>query len=416
MNFNVESDADEKWIRENDIYDFTVKGILNYIPNDIHMIDFGWESKFMDVGFEMKAINSNIDQSTFPDVQVDSGIHAIFIQDSWKLSERWTWQPGLRATYFTGESSTLVKSPQGKYFRLSPRSSLRYQIDDTSNSYVSYGRYYQYLTSMNMGTSTPFDLWFPLDGSVEPGQSDHYIWGIKKQFSNTWAFDLELYYKDYKNLVEYKSETDYEWNNESGKLSDVFNIGNGFSYGADLMLRTDFIGLEGFIGYGFGLTKRKIENVNVNPETLVEEWFYPRYDRTHQINIVETINITEKTGKEIWGAEWRIGTTYSFATGQPYWTPEQVYYDQDQLQILYSYTDNKRLPNYSRFDISMKLKWYNKKWTFEPYIQVINLFNQENVWSINYTYEIDDDNNIHIEEEETTMFPLIPFLGFNIEW
>ncbi len=309
-----------------------------------------------------------------PNVVVNSGTHALFVQDSWSIAEKWTLQPGLRLALFDSKSPTLKESPDADYLRLSPRFSIRYKWNELSNSFLSYGRYYQYLTNMNMGVSTPFDLWFPLDGSVQPGKSDHYILGYQKQFSHYFALEVDLYYKTYGNLVEYKPETDYEWNNETGNLSHIYNMGKGYSYGADVMLRTDAWGLQGFIGYSYGLTKRKIENVNINPQTLENEWFYPRYDRTHQVNIVETYNITEQFDKRFFGSEIRLGATYSYGTGQPYWKPEYMYYDQENLQLLYSYTDSMRLPDYSRTDVSLKFKWLFRNWTLEPYLQIINMF------------------------------------------
>jgi len=81
------------------------------------------------------------------------------------------------------------------------------------------------------------DLWFPLDGSVEPGVSDHFILGYKTQLGNDFAFDVETYYKSYDNLVEFRPETDFEWNNQTGTLSDVYNMGDGYSYGTDVLFR-----------------------------------------------------------------------------------------------------------------------------------------------------------------------------------
>jgi len=227
---------------------------------------------------------------------------------------------------------------------------------------------------------------------------------------------VETYYKSYKNLLEFRIETDEEWNNETGKLADIYNMGPGYSYGADLMLRTDWKGIEGFIGYSLGFTRRKLENVNIDPETGEEQEYYPRYDRTHQINIVENFNITELTGKTFLGSEINIGTTFSYATGQPSAEPEQFIYNDGSFDILYSYADRLRLPNYSRFDVNFRFKKYYSRLSLEYYVQIINILNFENIQSRSYSYELTDDDEIDVEEDEMTMFPLIPFIGFNLEW
>jgi len=349
-------------------------------------------------------------------VKVNSWTASLFIQDSWEFLADWTLQPGLRITNFSAESPNLPASPEANYFRISPRLSLRLRTGELSNISFSFGRYHQYLSSLNTGESSPIELWFPLDGSVEPGESDHFILGYKTQLGENLAIDVETYYKSYKNLLEFRIETDEEWNNETGKLADIYNMGPGYSYGADLMLRTDWKGIEGFIGYSLGFTRRKLENVNIDPETGEEQEYYPRYDRTHQINIVENFNITELTGKTFLGSEINIGTTFSYATGQPSAEPEQFIYNDGSFDILYSYADRLRLPNYSRFDVNFRFKKYYSRLSLEYYVQIINILNFENIQSRSYSYELTDDDEIDVEEDEMTMFPLIPFIGFNLEW
>ena len=419
----IKSDGGEEFDRVNDLYDLSLKGLLNYKPNDNHMIDFGYEAKYNDISYYIETKNTDIDESNFPDVQVGSGTFSLYASDSWDLNPFWTLEPGLRLSYYKSLRNNLEASPDASYLRFSPRFSIRYKIGLLSNFYASYGRYHQFLTSLNMGISSPMDLWFPLDGSVEPGESNHYIFGFKTQIMEALSLDIETYYKTYDNLLEYRIETDNEWSNEEGKLADIYNMGDGYSYGFDFLLRNNWQGIKGFLGYGFCRTLRKIDNVNLNPETGEEEEFHPRYDRTHQINIVETWNLSEIFDRKFRGAELRIGSTYSFATGQPYYKPEKTYVDggadpsQDfSFGFLNSYRDSYRLANYSRFDLSVKFKWTFSKWSIEPYLQIINLFNHRNVWSVDYSYKEDEDGNFYLEEYKSNMFPRIPFIGFNIEW
>lgn len=412
----VKSDADEEFTRRNDIYDLSFKGILNYTPNDDHKIDFGYDLKYNDVRYKVSAKNTDIDQSGFADVKVNSFNASFFLQDSWDFFPDWTLQPGLRLTNFTAQSPNLPASPQANYLRFSPRLSLRYKTGELSNFSLSIGKYHQYLTSLNTGESSPVELWFPLDGSVEPGESVHYIFGYETQLENYLAIDLETYYKDYKNLLEYRIENDQEWNNQTGKLEDIYNMGTGYSYGIDLMLRTDWNSITGFIGYSLGFTRRKLDNVNIDPETDQEQEYFPRYDRTHQINVVENFNITKLTGKKILGSEFNIGTTLSLASGQPFYKPEQFIYNNGNFDILYSYSDRIRLPNYTRFDINFRFKKYYSRINLEYYVQIINLFDTENVMNRSYTYELEDEGEIVVKKEDGTMFPRIPFIGFNLEW
>ncbi|MBP7461462.1 MAG: TonB-dependent receptor, partial [Candidatus Delongbacteria bacterium] len=283
----------------------------------------------------------------------------------------------------------------------------------TSNVFVSYGRFYQYITSLNMGEVTPFDLWFPLDNSVDAGISNHFTAGYKTLLFQGVSLDVEGYYKNYENLVEYRPETDYEWNNETGRLADVYNMGTGYSFGMDVLLKTEWKGWNGFIGYAYGVTKRKTNHVNQDPYTGNEKYYFPRYDRTHQINIIENYQF-----KRQWlGAKWEMGLAYSFYTGQPFSRPEGWYMDNDtQLQPIYSYYDRYRLPNYSRLDLSFKMRWDKKSWAIEPYIQIINLLDQKNVWFEDFYASINpnDPSKLIIHKDQVEMFPRFVFVGVNI--
>jgi hypothetical protein len=415
--FEVEYPSGTKFSRSNDIYDGTLKSEFTYTPNDEHLLDFGFETKYNNILFLYETEEADLDPDGLPDVEMNSYVSAVYCQDSWDLGAFWTLQPGLRLTYSYSSSPNLPSSPVGKYFRVSPRISIRRKLTLASNVFFNYGRYNQFLTSLNPGSSTPMDLWFPIDGGVKPGVSDHYIAGYKTQINNDFAFDIELYFKNYENLVEYRTETDYEWSNSNGSLADVYNMGTGYSYGTDALLRTDWKGLEGFVGYGFGITKRKIDFTNVNPETNEAEEYHPRYERVHQANIVENYKLSENTGFKLLGSDVTVSATYSFGSGQPYWEIEKFYLDPEgELQNIYSYQDRIRLPEYSRTDVSIKFKWQYKSWSMEPYIQIINLLNHENIWSRDYIPEFNDDGTIDVKVVETNMFPRIPFIGFNVEF
>lgn len=414
FNFNQEGENDNEFDMDNDINDYSLKSNFSYLPNDVHSIDFGFEAKHLNVKYKVSTTTS-VDDSHLPDIDVSSITSSAFIQDSWIVGDFWTIQPGLRITQYHGVSYYLPDNPTCNYFRVSPRFSIRKQLTAESNVFFSYGRYNQFITSIDSGGS-PVPLYMPIDGSVNPGESDHYILGYKTQVGDDFAFDVEAYYKNYKNLVEARQQTEYEWENDSGTLSDVYNQGKGFSWGTDLMFRTDWKGWEGFIGYGFSIVKKKIDEINVNPETGAEEWYYPSYDRNHQFNIVEAYNYTQSTGRTFLGTDLTFGMTYSFGSGQPTTVPEQVYLDGENPTFLYGYKDAERLSNYSRFDISVKFKKQYEKWSFEPYLQIINVFNHKNVWTRSYQPEQSEAGVLSIKSYDTTMFPRIPFIGFNVEW
>jgi outer membrane receptor protein involved in Fe transport len=401
--------------RSNSIDDTTLKGNLSYKANNEHLIEFGFETKFNKLAFK-NSTDIDMPEERLPSITGHSVTLDFYIQDSWKINPFWTFQPGVRFSNFRTRDISLTNSSDANYFRASPRVSLRRTLSPESNVFVSYGRYYQFLNLISFGISTPFDVWVPIDGDIKPGEADHYILGYKHDIMDGLGLDIELYFKDMRNLVEYNWEMDYEWDNNTSKLKDLFLTGYGDAKGMDILLRTDKFGWSGFLGYTFCITRKKIEGINVCPETSKSQYYFPTYDKTHQLNVVQTFDITERFGWQLWGAEMSLGLTYAYATGQPVRVPEQVYFTGDNFVFLYSYSDRYRLPYYSRLDLGYHLKWYRRHIVIEPYIQAINVLNRTNVFSRNYYLELDEDYNMQLRHSDFGQFPFIPFIGVNVMW
>ncbi|MDI3504677.1 MAG: hypothetical protein PWP64_1613 [Candidatus Cloacimonadota bacterium] len=401
--------------RENGINDLSTKAILSWNPNNQHQADFGWDFKFNRTWLRMKT-SYQYDPSSLPDVEVSSLTSSLFAQDTWELDELWSLQPGIRLGWYKTMDINLGHIPDASYLNLDPRLSIRRQLDLNESIYASFGVFHQYLTLMSMDISTPFDIWFPLDGSLKPGRSEHYILGYKRQLNADFAFDMEFYYKQYHRILEYNVATDYNWDNENGELADTFHVGNGYTYGADFMLRTDWRGLEGFVGLTLSKTQRKLKDVNIDPYTHEAQSFYPKYDRSYALSVVETFNLTQYTGRQVWGADFKLGINFSLNSGQPNAKPERIFFDGDDYQIIYSYKDRERLPEYCRLDISTKYEWHKTWGSIEPYFEIINVLNHKNVGFRSFSIAPNDEGELELISEDSTQFPILPFIGVNVKW
>jgi hypothetical protein len=157
-------------------------------------------------------------------------------------------------------------------------------------------------------------------------------------------------------------------------------------------------------------------NTNLNPQTMEPMYFYPQYDKTHQVNVVETYKFTENTARQFLGGDLKFGMNFSYSTGQPTERPEGVFFDGTDFRILYSYKDRDRLPAYIRLDLSFKNEYTFSWGTAEPYFEIINVTNHKNVGSRNYYILMDEAGNAELKHSDSGQFPLVPFIGVNIKW
>ncbi|MDP2174067.1 MAG: TonB-dependent receptor [Candidatus Cloacimonadaceae bacterium] len=411
----ISQEGEEIFERVNGIHDLTSKAILSWKPTNNHQVDWGYELKWNNTWLKMDT-TYQYEESAIPDVEVSSLTSAIYVQDVWDISELWTLQPGIRAAWYHTLKRKPGNIPKASYVNLEPRISLRRNLDVGESIYANYGIFNQYLTLMTIQISTPFDVWFPLDGSLEPGRSDHYTLGYKRDISRYFGFDIEAYYKTYKNLLQYNVGTDFTWNNETGTLSDTFHVGKGYTFGADLMLRNDWKGLQGFTGYTISRTRRKMKDVNIDPLSGESRYFYPKYDRSHSLTMVQTFNFSQNTGMQFLGADFKIGLNFTFNSGQPNDKPERIYFDGENFQLIYSYSDRIRLPYYMRLDLSTKYEWVKSWGSIEPYFEVINIFNRANVSFRNYNIVSDSEGIPELTHRDSTQFPFLPFIGLNVKW
>jgi TonB dependent receptor-like, beta-barrel/CarboxypepD_reg-like domain/TonB-dependent Receptor Plug Domain len=404
--------SDASVTQENRINDVTLKGNFHLQANADHKMEFGFEAKYLNITFGA-ATDLDIDTSHYPWLEVPSYQVSGYVQDSWELNDKWTIQPGLRFTWSQAKSEYHPEKDIADFYRLSPRFSLRRRLQENSSIFFSYGRYYQYLTTTNRN-DWPMTLWMPIDKSVDPGEADHYVLGWQMRCSDNLSLQIEGYYKDLRNQVAIDTEVFYEWD-EGYYLSDAYNIGDGYSWGGELLLSSQWYGLEGFISYSYSQTRIQIDGLNINPANNEAEYFYPTHDRTHNLKLMENYFLTRETGQFVLGSEVTFGLVYTYGTGQPTQSPEGVYEDIYGIQFLDGYLDNDRLPDYSRLDASLKFLWQMDSWSIEPYFQVVNVMNQENVWTRDW-YAVADENDIALKYIDTSMFGMMPFVGINVKW
>jgi hypothetical protein len=369
----------------NSITDLSLKGQLTWSPTSFHSMDFGFETK--QLGFKL---NYDIVDSKYRNT-FSGNYAALFCQDNFKLNNLNIFQAGVRAEYYS----------DGDYLRLGPRLSYKRLLTDLLDMTVSYGRYHQFLNQVTQEGMSFADMWFPVDRSFKPGSADHYIIGLNYDNKRSFSISVEGYYKDYDHIAEYRTFRAGDESLENQTAAQNFYSGKGKSYGADVYLRNHFWGFQGWLGYSLSWTKKQVDGYNFSEE------YYPTYDRRHSITVIEDYRLSEK---------WRLNIAFKYGSGQPYTEATARYLAMNPDGAThYEALDGKknfyRLPAYHRLDLGLYYSTTVFKLPAEFFIQVINAYNQKNVW-----YRYYQVNNNPATVKDFTQIPLLPTFGLTINF
>ena len=370
----------------NQIDDLSLKGSLSYAPSADHMVEFGGEAKFLDFDFQRETGEN--DQLHF---HYSGGYGAGYLEDTWKFAPGWELHPGFRLDYYS----------QGNWVQAGPRLALNRQLNAISSVHLAYGRYAQFLNLVAQEGASFADMWFPVDRTVPPGIAQHFVAGYEVQPWEGIDFSVEGYYKPYENLVQFSEEYTRSLIDQNAQLSQLFNTGTGHSYGADVYIKNNFHGFDGWLGYSWGVSQRTIQGYNFGQE------FYPDFDRRHQVVVMQDRAL---------GKKWRLNLGFRFGTGQPLTLAVGRYTVHDingrAYDVVLEGPENAfRLPPYHRLDVGFTRSFRMFGLDSEATLQVINVYNRKNVYIRTY-----DTSKNPAQYQDINQLPILPTIGLNVRF
>ncbi len=295
----------------------------------------------------------------------------------------------------------LYKTYAGPEFRVS----LNFRTGTRSSFKINYNRTRQYLHLLSNTTSiSPTDTWKLSDYYLKPQVGDQYAIGFYQMlFNNTIETSVELYYKQIKNMLDFKGGTDLVMADNIEK--DVVNV-KGKAYGVEFAIKRDEGRIRWSIGYTYSRTFLK--SIGKFSDEIINkgEWFPANFDKPN--DLVATFNF-------LLSRRFSFSTNYTWSTGRPITYPVSTYYMGDILLVHYSDRNKYRIPDYMRLDISFKIsgnlrshKIANPHWIFSVY----NLLGRQNVYSIYFKNE-----NKMINGYKLSVFgKAIPSVSFNFDF
>lgn len=263
--------------------------------------------------------------------------------------------PGIRAFYFS----------QNKRAGLDPRISMRYTLSDSNTLKIATGKYSQ----------------FPRRGesSEEYGNPKlrfahtlQYILGLETKWDDRWESDLQVFYKEGKDLV--RNDSEKKFNNE-GQLR---------SKGAEVFVRRALSQKWfGWLAYTWSKTEDRDEKS--------DPWSISENDQTHVLHLAGSYN---------WSSVWETGGRLTTRSGSPFTETlgPSVYnsnLDKYQPRSVAASRNEERLPHYNELSVFNSNDFLFQKSKLTMRLGVEYLWIKRNVISKspNYDYSAYNDSN-----------------------
>lgn len=385
------------------IEDLGAKIDFDYLPSPRHFVRFGGSA--IHHTFRPGALNIRFEDN-FAEDALDTLIGSqqtravelfTYIEDDFELSSRLKINAGLHLSAF------LVNGEQ--YVSLQPRIAARYLISDEMSlkaSYVQMAQFIHLLT--NSGIGLPTDLWVPATEQIKPQRAQQFALGIARNLPGKFELSLEGYYKDMYNLIEYKEGASFINVNQDWQTKVA--VGDGRSYGAELLLQKKEGRTTGWLGYTLSWTDRQFAELNFGKR------FPYKYDRRHDLGIALVHKWREKID---------LSMSWVYGTGNAVSLPTAVYrgrneWDGNINESVYYYGDRNsyRMRAFHRLDASItfnkKTRWGERDWVLGIY----NVYSRRNPFYIYLQEGFADGEESRFRQ--VSLFPIIPSFSYRFKF
>lgn len=313
--------------------------------------------------------------------------------------------------YEEGEISGETFYKKGKNIKsfgnLEPRLGLAYQLNENTSVKASYTRSAQYLHLLsNTSSVTPIDVWTPSGPYIKPQLSNQYAVGYYKKFKdNAFSLEVEAYYKNIDNRIDYVDGSDLIGTNTIE--TEILN-GEARAYGLEVLLRKNKGKFTGWLAYTLSKSEQRTLGGNAGGPGINDgNWYNTPHDRTHDLSLTGAYKLNDK---------WTLSTNLAFQTGRPVTYPNGQYEYEGLSIASYSNRNENRLPAYHRLDLSVIYRPNrkpNRRWKGEWVFGIYNVYNRKNAASISFNQNIDTGQN---ESTRLAIFGIIPSVTYNFKF
>jgi hypothetical protein len=436
-NYSVEfDDPDNGFEWRNKLSETGVKGQWTLLQSDKIQSYWGFQSQLYH--FSPIELNPAANSSIEPIVTNPKNglLNSAFAGLTYEITPKLSTEAGLRWGFFNQIGNGVVYIFEGNqvgpdipiietvsyrslenikfYQGLEPRIAFRYLINDEFSIKAAYNRNFQYVQiASNSSAGLPIDRWILAGTYTPPIRSDQVSLGLFRNFDNNrWEFSVEGYYKDLRNVIDLRNGAQVLF---TDNVETELLTGNGWSYGAEFLLRKNVGKTTGWLAYTYSRTWREISGISLGQK------YNPRFDRPHDITLVLNHEFSPS---------WSAGLTFIYTTGQAVSFPIGVYDLDNQSVPLYSdFRNGDRFPDYHRMDASVTWKNADKgrKWKGSWNFSVYNLYGRKNpfayefreIYNDNFRYDSAEDDPIVSTRQGVVMtylFTFLPSITYNFQF
>lgn len=271
-------------------------------------------------------------------------------------------------SFMTGEITSKYAGPE-------LRASLNYRISDRNSLKINYNRTRQYIYLLSNSISiSPTDTWKLSDYYFKPEVGDQYAIGFYQMLLNkSIETSAEVYYKEIENMVDFKGGSTLAMAEDIEQF--MINV-KGKAYGLELAVKKTEGKTRFSISYAYARTFIRSTSEFREEKINSGNWYPANYDKPNNLIV---------TYQYLYSRRLSFSADYTYSTGRPLTLPIATYHVNDVLMVQYSDRNKYRIPDYSRFDISLKVsgnlrsdKIAHPSLTFSIY----NLLGKENAYSV----------------------------------
>jgi hypothetical protein len=317
-------------------------------------------------------------------------------------------EPGIRLQWYPSLSEASFE----------PRFAMKYNATAMTRIKLAGGFYSQNLISARSDRdvvnlfygflSGPDNLPAEFDGKEVTSKlqkSEHIILGIEQDLNPYFTLNLEGYYKYFPQLTNLNRYKIFNENTAPAGTPDIekkdFIVEKGKAYGVDISAKYARDGFNFWGAYSYAFVERYDG----------ERWYYPHYDRRHNLNVLSSYTFGDLQQWEI-SARWNFGSGFPFTQTLGYY--EKLYFpgginsdyvsENGLLGIQYADLNLGRLPTYHRLDFNLKRFFYlGINTTLQADLSITNIYDRENVFYVN-----------RITGDVVRQLPFMPSFGLSL--